>query len=57
MTNTKSAPREIPWFGARKLARELAIEAEDLRAERDELRRKIDKLGLLSQFELDERTP
>jgi hypothetical protein len=48
MTNVKNAPREIPWFGARKVARELAIEV-------DELRQKIDKLGLLSQFELDQR--
>jgi hypothetical protein len=33
----------------------MAIETEGLRAERDDLRRKVDKLGLLSQFELDER--
>jgi uncharacterized protein DUF4041/Meiotically Up-regulated Gene 113 (MUG113) protein len=55
MSNTKNAPRDIPWFGARKVARELALEVEDLRAERDDLRGKLDKLGLLSQFELDQR--
>src|SRR5688572_24331801 len=55
MTDTRSSPREIPWFGARKVARELAIEVEDLRGERDDLRRKIDALGLLSQFELEAR--
>jgi len=55
MTNTRNAPRDIPWFGARKIARELAIEVEQLRTERDYLRGTLDKLGVLSQCELDQR--
>jgi hypothetical protein len=55
MTNTTNSPRDIPWFGARRIARALASEVEHLRAERDEVRENFAKLGLLSQFELDER--
>ena len=50
-----TATSGIPWFGARKLARHLSIEVEHLREERDEMRRRLETLGVLSVTELEER--
>ncbi len=48
-------PRTIPWFGVRKLARDLAAEVEQLRAERDEMRDRLDRLGALTILQLEAR--
>lgn len=62
MSIPRSPEAPIPWFGARKLARSLQSEASRLqsdlaaaRAERDELRRQIDRLGLMSVVEIEQK--
>jgi hypothetical protein len=45
----------VPWFGARKMARALMIQVQDLRAERDEMRVQIDRLGILTVLQLESR--
>jgi len=46
----------VPWFGARKLARKLLAEVEELRKQRDSARSQIERLGILSVIELEART-
>lgn len=43
----------VPWFGARRKARELAAEVHQLRAERDEACRQLETLGALSILQLE----
>ena len=45
----------IPWFGARKLARKLAAENQELRAQRDEARKQLERFGALSVLQLEAR--
>ncbi len=45
--------QDIPLFGARGKARELAAEVTSLRAERDQLRAEMDRLGLVEIQELE----
>jgi hypothetical protein len=35
----------IPWFGARRMARELVIELQDVRAQRDETRKLLETMA------------
>jgi hypothetical protein len=46
---------EIPWFGARKLARRLAEQLQRVTLERDQLKRKLADLGALPILELERR--
>lgn len=45
----------IPWFGARRLARRLADEVQELRLQRDRAREKLEELGALTILELEDR--
>jgi len=45
----------IPWFGARKMARALFTELQEVRAQRDEARRQLETLGVLSIAQLEAR--
>lgn len=45
----------VPWFGARKMARALMSEVQDLRVERSALRAQMEKLGILTVLELESR--
>jgi hypothetical protein len=51
----KAAPKEvvIPWFGARRVARELASQVAAISIERDELRGQLNRLGALTVVELE----
>jgi hypothetical protein len=49
-----AAHEEIPLFGARGKARELATDLAQLRAERDQLRADMSRLGVLSAIELEQ---
>lgn len=58
MTTTKAdqAPLPaVPWFGARKLARALMTEVQELRAQRDEIREQVERLGALTVLQLEAR--
>lgn len=48
-------PESIPWFGARKMVRELLAEVHELRAQRDEARKHLEALGALSVLQLETR--
>jgi hypothetical protein len=48
-------PRRVPWFGARKMARELAAEIQELRKERDAAYQQLERLGALSLVQLEAR--
>ena len=50
---TDSPSRTIPFFGARKMARTLLTEIEELTTQRDLLRQQLANLGALSVLELD----
>ncbi|HKV11206.1 MAG TPA: DUF4041 domain-containing protein [Thermoanaerobaculia bacterium] len=50
---TDPATRTIPLFGARKMARALLAEVEALKAEREQLREQLAKLGALSVLQLE----
>lgn len=50
----RAADHEIPLFGARSKARELAAELTQLRAELDRLRAEMSRLGVLSTIELEQ---
>lgn len=54
MTAT-SFPAEVPWFGARKLARSLLSELAQLREEREALTAQLKSLGALELVELEEK--
>jgi len=43
----------IPWFGARRMARELHSQVAALTTERDHLRTQLNRLGVLSVVELE----
>ena len=45
----------IPWFGVRKMARALLTELQEVRAQRDEARKELEALGLLSLAQLEAR--
>ena len=45
----------IPWFGARKLAGQLATEVQVLRQQCEEMRGQLARTGALSLFELDQQ--
>src|SRR5262245_7685982 len=45
----------IPWFGARKVARALFTELQGVRAQRDEARKQLETLGVLSIAQLEDR--
>jgi hypothetical protein len=47
--------QSVPWFGARRIARKLAAEVEELRAERDAAREQIERLGALPVLQLEAR--
>lgn len=47
--------RSIPWFGARKLARKLAAEAQELKAQRDAVLQQLKTLGVLPILQLEAR--
>ena len=55
MNTPPNTPPSIPWFGARKLARNLIGEIEKLRAERDSLRADLARLGVLTVLQLEAR--
>jgi hypothetical protein len=44
----------VPWFGARKMARKLAAEVQQLRAERDAARNQLDRLATMGRELVDE---
>jgi hypothetical protein len=43
----------IPWFGARKLARKLAAEVQEMQAQRDAARKQLERFGGLSVLQLE----
>ena len=45
----------IPWFGARKMARALIAELQQVRAERDEAQKQLATLGVLPVLQLEAR--
>jgi len=45
----------LPWFGVRRKARELWTQVLELRAQRDEARKQLESLGILSIVELEAR--
>lgn len=45
----------IPLFGARKLARKLAAEVQELRAQRDAARNQLERLGAIPILQLETR--
>jgi hypothetical protein len=45
----------VPWFGARKMARSLAAELQEVRAERDAARKELETLGALPILQLEAR--
>jgi hypothetical protein len=45
----------VPWFGARKMARRLLVEIQELRAQRDAAYRQIERLGALPVLRLEAR--
>lgn len=47
--------QSVPWFGARKIARALMAEVQDLRIQRDEMREQVDRLGVLTVVQLESR--
>ncbi|MEI8315339.1 MAG: DUF4041 domain-containing protein [Verrucomicrobiota bacterium] len=47
------ALRAVPWFGARKMARSLLGEVQQLSAQRDKLRKEFDRLGILPSAEFE----
>lgn len=49
------SPREVPFFGARKMARALLTEVATLKAERDRLERHLAATGALTVAQLEER--
>jgi hypothetical protein len=56
MTTLDDKPTpSVPWFGARKLAAALLIETQSLRAQRDEMRKHLETLGILSVLQLEEK--
>src|SRR5688500_4091204 len=52
-TATRSGPSaeriSIPWFGARKAARKLAREVQELRAERDTTREQLERFSVMGR--------
>lgn len=48
-TTNDQQRRPIPWFGARKMARELLDEAQKLRAEGDASRSQLDRVGAMAR--------
>ena len=48
-------PPSVPWFGARKLATALLTETQNLRAQRDEMQKQLETLGILSVVQLEAR--
>ena len=55
MSADPESPKNVPWFGARKVARSLMVEIDKIRQERDDLRRDLEKLGALTIVELNQR--
>lgn len=53
-TDQASLPN-IPWFGARRFARALQLEARAVAAECDDLRKQLKELGALTILELEQR--
>jgi hypothetical protein len=54
--NQTLRPRlSIPWFGARKIARKLAAEVQDLRAQCDWARKQLERLGAVPVLQLEAR--
>jgi len=45
----------VPWFGARKMARKLINEVQNLRAQRDAAYKQLEKLGALTILQLEAR--
>jgi hypothetical protein len=45
----------VPWFGARRMARKLALEVQELRAQRDAAYGQIERLGALPVLQLEAR--
>lgn len=54
-TINHSALPSVPWFGARKVARALMSEVQELRTKHDEMREQIDRLGALTVVQLESR--
>ncbi|HVG10228.1 MAG TPA: DUF4041 domain-containing protein [Thermoanaerobaculia bacterium] len=55
MSADEQLPSTVPWFGARKLARALLTETQELRAQLDEVNKRIETLGILPVLELEAR--
>jgi hypothetical protein len=53
ITADQPLPSSVPWFGARKMARALIAEVQELRAQRDEMQGRFETLGLLSVLQLE----
>jgi hypothetical protein len=51
--NADKATRSIPLFGARKMARALLAEVDSLKAQCDQMREQLARLGVLSVLELE----
>lgn len=49
------ADTKIPWFGAKKVAENLAARLKALEAEHGAFRKKVEKLGMLSAIDLENR--
>jgi hypothetical protein len=45
----------VPWFGARKMARALAAELQEVRTQRDEARNQLETLGVMPVVQLEAR--
>src|SRR3954462_8673531 len=55
MNNDPSALPSIPWFGARKMARELMLQAQTLQIRYDEAQKTLTRLGALTVVQLENR--
>jgi hypothetical protein len=53
MPADEKLPSTVSWFGARKLARALLAEVQELRKQRDEMHSQIEALGILPVLQLE----
>jgi seryl-tRNA synthetase len=55
LSSLNALPPTVPWFGVRKMARALMTEVQALRAQRDEMRGQLERLGGLTVLQLEAR--
>jgi hypothetical protein len=55
MNSNQAETPSIPWFGARKMARELMMEVQTLRVKYQDTHRSLERMGALSVLQLEAR--